>query len=615
MICNAYHIYTHALSLSLLAYVLMTFVSSPAILTVVSVPLIPVDVRPCVHPVSDVDGDNTTFVVPSQESNNVFPNMLSPERSQNPQQSRASPPQLPPLAKRIPRPLTFYNETLIDNYRWMHYINDDPDVESYIQAESEYTAAWITQSGVEALQKQLDQEISQIRNSIARQPQRGSLSSESWNDVHSDNLEQQTQEDPSSSHSHSQSDAKKPRVEHLERTQFWDVDGWRYWMDGTVGEYGVFKRRPVPLNAYRRAMEDTQHTYMSSQDVVEPDSDSEIGQQSRLLHSRLFFTLPSGSRDALRDRVKDADEDQRRGGKVTTIGGCSFNSNISASSIEVVLDINRLAKKVKRKGGAGQFSFGTIEIQPKNTSLRHSLDPQVLQDDSSSDDGGWGSKATFAAYTYDTSGEEQYHIRIMPLSSTSSSGSAPATLTSTFSALTLASECERHSSPTEFDFDNWYETQDQGRSIFTQDGKLLKDAGPVTQWVKLGQELFLYFIRLDSKGLSREVWRAKVDSLDATEDGENIPAWRRATKGKPRKRPQYPPKLVPEMVMRENDEANILSVSLTSDGRFLLIEVKLVSQPTTEFFFVHVQLCMFWIMSILSLTSSMPYAIHSNKKK
>ncbi|KAG0279477.1 hypothetical protein BGZ95_001123 [Linnemannia exigua] len=477
------------------------------------------------------------------------------------------PPKLPPLAKRIPRPLTLHNETFIDYYRWMHYIGQDPDVESYIQAESEYTSAWIEQSGIETLQKQLDLEVSQIQSSMARQPKRGHsfLSKPSITASAGDS----TQSNSGSSSSHIDA---KPKVEQLERTQFWDIDRWRYWLDKTVGDYGVFKRRPIPQDAYQERMETSRRTYMSAQPISESALYHEAGLLSQSFPSQSPFAIPS--RPVVRGKKKalgvdmDTNEDMKHKDKVEAIGGCSSERNVSASDVQVVLDINRLVKREKRKGGAGQFSFGSIEIQPQHTSLNpmHSF-----QQGASKTVGGGAGKEIFLAYTYDVLGDERYHIRVMPLPSTISSKPDPSTLFSTLCALSLTSESERRPSPAAFDFDNWCETLDQGRPIMTLDGNVLKDAGPETRWVKLGQDLFLYFTRLDPKGLQREVWRVMIDS-SGTAGNDIWPNPEQHNKTKPRDRPRHPPKLVPELVMRENDERNVLSISQTNDGRFVLIE-------------------------------------------
>ncbi|KAF9288050.1 hypothetical protein BGZ88_008349 [Linnemannia elongata] len=502
-------------------------------------------------PESDTRSDRSRPLLnPIQQS--VFSTPSSPTLAHKPQKP-SRPPKLPHLAKRIPRPITLYNETLIDYYHWMHYLDQDPDVETYIQAESEYTAAWIAQSGIEGLQKQLNLEVSQIKASMAAQPKRGDRPSL---DASDDDL-MQTSDGPSGS----RSDMKKPNVEHLERTRFWDVDRWRYWLDGTVGDYGVYKRRPISANAYQKTMELARQTYMMPRPAPELSPDREPGSFSQSSPSQFRFAIPSRPDGRGKDKNKD---------KVKTVGGCSFEANVSASDVQIVLDVNRLAKKVKRKGGAGQFLFGAIEIQPQHTSLKH--DRSVHHNPDSTAGGGTSSE-TFLAYTYDVSGDERYHIRIMPLPSVSSSGPTPSTCLSRRSALSLASECERQPSPAEFDFDHWCERLDQGRPIMTLEGNVLKDAGPETRWVKLGQELFLYFTRLDSKGLSREVWRVRVDSLDAAGSGfDDSQDMDQGSMDRSKAKPRQPPKLTPELVMREKDERNVLLISQTNDGRYLLIE-------------------------------------------
>lgn len=447
----------------------------------------------------------------------------------------------------------------------MHYLDQDPDVEAYIQAESEYTAAWIAQSGIEGLQKQLDLEVSQIKTSMAGQPKRsGRPSLDASNDVTVDDL-MQTSDGSSGSRS-----VVKPKVEHLERTRFWDVDRYRYWLDETVGDNGVYKRRPIPANAYQRTMDLARRTYMTPRPAPESGSDREPRSLSQSSPSQFRFTIPSRPDGRGKDKAMDTDRDKIKD-KVEIIGGCSFEAKVSASDVQIVLDVNRLAKRLKRKGGAGQFYFGAVEIQPQHTSLKHD---GCVHYNPNGTVRGRTSTETFLAYTYDVSGDERYHIRIMPLPSASSSGPAPSTRSSRKSALSLASECERQPSPAEFDFDNWCETLDQGRPIMTLEGNVLKDAGAETRWVKLGQELFLYFTRLDPKGLSREVWRVRIDSLDAAGSGVDCGLdMDQDNMDHPKTKPRQPPKLTPELVMREKDERNELLISQTNDGRYLLIEV------------------------------------------
>ncbi|KAF9125262.1 hypothetical protein BGW39_007527 [Mortierella sp. 14UC] len=513
----------------------------------------------------NVGGDSPS-VTPVQRSDNLLSAPSSSASTDEPRRPHA-PPKLPPLAKRIPRPLTLHNETLIDNYRWMHYLGQDPDVETYIQAESEYTSAWIAQSGIQSLQKQLDLEASRIESSMARQPKRGGpLHSDSPIDA---SVGDSTQADsgPSSSRIY-----KDPKVEQLERTQFWDVDRWRYWQDKTVGDYGVFKRRPIPSDAYQPGMEYARRAYMSPQPVLKSNLVHEADMLSQSMSSQLPVITPPNPVVHGKNKAPSVDmgtsNDRNHQDKVEAVGGCSFEPNVSTSDMQLFLDVNRLATKEKRKGGAGRFSFGTIEVQPQHTSVRlvHSLQHGA----NNTVVGGAGKEALFA-YTYDVSGDERYHVRIMPLPSFTSSESVPSTQSSTLSALSLASECERGSSPVAFDCDSWCETLDQGRPIVTLDGNVLKDAGPETRWVKLGQDLFLYFTRLDPKGLPREVWRVKVDSSDAPDNGARL-NFEQDSKKEPWNNPRHPPKLVPELVMRENDERNVFSISQTNDMRFLLIE-------------------------------------------
>ncbi|KAF9964266.1 hypothetical protein BGZ70_006696 [Mortierella alpina] len=421
-------------------------------------------------------------------------------------------PQLPPQAKRIPRPMTLHNETLIDNYRWMHHIDRDPDVQKYIRKESEYTAAWVQQSGVAVIQKQLENEMQQIQNAMYRQ---ASYSS------HSDGLAD------GENGSSTIKPRSKPRVERLEDTQFWDIDRWRYWLDTSVGDYGVYKRRPILTDQYQHKGEERRRSYMSSTSSA---GDSPSAQNP--LHD--VFSLP-----------------QHSTGKTVYSGGCLAER--LPTSVQVVLDINRLVKKHGRKDEAGQFSFGSIEIQPKATALK--LDMKNRSKDSarglaenSEGDGKRSqedpsSEALFMAYSYDLSGDERYRIHIRPLAS-----------------LSLPEDEESPSSQTD-SRDSAHSSVNLQDKLVSINGVVVKNAGPEMRWAKLSGSLYLYFTRLDPKGLAREVWRVKVQSLEGEgiEAGGSLEEVVRQT-------------YEPEMVMQEKDERNVLGVTFTNDQRFLLIQ-------------------------------------------
>ncbi|KAF9179408.1 hypothetical protein BGZ51_003590 [Haplosporangium sp. Z 767] len=480
---------------------------------------------------------DATLVSPSSESPLSLP-------SSSPSSEPRKVPKLPPRAKRIPRPLTLYNETLIDYYRWMHHIDLDPDVRTYIHQESEYTAAWIKQSGIEALQEQLENEMSQIRQATTRQRQTPSsslLADES--PVSGNSKAQGVKEDKNKK-------TKKPRVERLEGTQFWDLDRWRYWLDESEGDYGVYKRRPIPRDAYQFKMEEKQKLHRS---LFTPVSDTApLQQQQQHLTTSASTTTNDGS-----DKL--------------VFVGCSA-ALVSDPKVELVLDINWLARKQKHKRDAGQFLFGSIEIQPQNTFLERGTDTR--QQYSGSGDSDNASSATYVAYTYDVSGNERYRIRIMVLDSPDK----------TFRNLTdglniptsLSLECDRQPQPPSsatYDVNNRCETMEQGWELTVRGGTILKDAGPAMRWVKLEQSLYLYFTRLDSKGLPREVWRIKVATLETGDGSKEEDAWRQQ-------------KFEPELVMREKDERNVLSVSLTNDQQYLLIES--AGQSTSSVYFLSI---------------------------
>ncbi|KAF9098967.1 hypothetical protein BGX27_000700 [Mortierella sp. AM989] len=459
------------------------------------------------QPIQGTSSPNSVFT--SSNSNPPFP-IFDGSNNKDGEHHRHStgiakphnPPRLPPKAKRIPRPLTLYNETLIDNYRWMHQIDHDPDVEAYIHAESEYTTAWVKQSGIEALQSQLEKEIYQIKAAM-------------------DNLAR-NDEDTREGHY-----IDKPRSLRLEGTRFWDLDRWRYWFDESVGSYGVYMRRPVPNDRNGRAILERGKSYMPQ------TSDYSKWQQFR-------FDFPSiqNTVDSKPPKV---------------VGGCSVESS-SVSEIQLVLDVNKIAKKHKRKRAPEEFNFGSIEIQPIHTFLdQDTVSPPDGSVDSSNKP---KMKSTYAAYTFDTSGDEKYNIRIK----------------------TLSPDYQKSDIEQLEDYD--MEDEDQ---VVGFKGAIIKDAGPETRFVRLGRSLYLYFTRLDKKGLSREVWRVKVDSLD-DEDASFKHQHNGEATNKSRFFKAHKPKYEPEMILRERDERNILAISETSDKRFMLIESTGQTNSYTFFF-------------------------------
>ncbi|KAF9275518.1 hypothetical protein BGZ68_010743, partial [Mortierella alpina] len=396
------------------------------------------------------------------------PSPSSMSTSSSPSKPRRHP-QLPPQAKRIPRPLTLYNETLIDNYRWMHHIDRDPDVQKYIQKESEYTAAWVHQSGVGTIQMQLENEMQQIRNAMYRQaPQNVPLDGLVEGEGDFSTMKPRS----------------KPRVERLEGTQFWDVDRWRYWLDTSMGDYGVIKRRTILRDQYEHTREARRRSYMSL--ITSASAAGDSPSTGNLLQN-VFSSPPSSTAETVYS------------------GGCSAER--SPTSVQVVLDINRLAKKYGRKDQTSRFSFGSIEVQPKSTALE--LDEVNFYNDRAreytrynrgEEEGGSdrdpSSEQLFFAYTYDISGDERYRIRIQPLTS-----------------LSLPEDQDSPTLQTDSNDSAQSSTALEDRSV-SINGVAIKDAGTEMRWAKLSGSLYLYFTRLDPKGLAREVWRVKVNSLE-----------------------------------------------------------------------------------------------------
>ncbi|KAF9350005.1 hypothetical protein BGX26_011761 [Mortierella sp. AD094] len=340
------------------------------------------------------------------------------------------PPKLPPKAKRIPRPLTLYNETLIDNYRWMHQIQQDPDVVAYINTESKYSSSWIEQSGVAALQEQLEKETSQIRNAMDSQ-----------------------------------------------KSTYLDVDRWRYWLDESVGSYGVYMRRSISKDVYDQAAFERRQSYMPSQ----------IFDYSN--RHQTTFSPPSDQGASVSSSIK-------------VVGGCSTESS-PTSEIQRVLDINRIAKK--------HFIVRLSRTEYRTISESHARK--------------WPSASAYETYL---------------------------------------------------------EIEDQAIEIA---GAIVKDAGPETRFVRVGRSLYLYFTRLDGKGLSREVWRVKIESLDDEDpNSEDVCKQDEIETNKHELAKDNKPKYEPEMVLREKDERNVLTISETSDQRFLLIESAGQTNSHTYFF-------------------------------
>ncbi|KAF9437152.1 hypothetical protein BGZ76_001814 [Entomortierella beljakovae] len=419
--------------------------------------------------------------------------------------STLSPPP-PSKAKRIPRPLTLYNETLVDNYRWMHEIESDPDVTAYIKSESDYTSAWIKESGVESLKVQLDREMANILGAMESQ-------------FFSGEGEELGEEEESR---HNLLARKPKKIERLEGTQFWDLDRWRYWLDETDSDFGILKRRPIPRGVIDDGITKRRVSYM---------------QQNG-------FKYPSQSPDSLnRDPAKSG----MTGGKtIKIVGGCTKETPTD-TNIQLILDINRIAKKQKKKRPTGEFSFGTLEVQPFLTYLDHGNEVNSMLEEINDYSKFAKSSPVYAAYTFDTSGNERYHIRIITM-------------------------------PEDEDLKERQDDEDEEMAVQIG-GSVVKDAGPDTRFIKIGTSLYLYFTRLDKKGLSREVWRVKVDSL---EDEGLVPNNEVETeKGKKMRRDSL---YEPEMVLREDDERNVLTVTESNDQRFLLITSAGQTTSYTYFF-------------------------------
>ncbi|KAF9586028.1 hypothetical protein BGW38_010300 [Lunasporangiospora selenospora] len=411
-------------------------------------------------------------------------------------------PVLPSPAKRIPRPLTLYNETIVDQYHWMHQLSEDPDVLSYIEEERKYTKAWIKQSGIKKLQKQLNWEIASIQEQSGR-----------INSLELDEDEMSTE--PHAAYQWS-FDRKKPRPVQLEGTQFWDLDRWRYWLDSSTGDFGVYKRRHLPRVAQLWDM-------MDSGEPLEDD-----------------VAVTTGA------RMPEVDS-SRRTTRPKFVGGCGRvptklqdnpNPGNLGSGVEVILDVDRLAKSLKKQYPDSKFfAFGSIEIQPKYTVLGKSDQGGEEDENHSSDENLYrvesvmqGGKPVqlFMAFTFDLSGDERYTIRIAKLGDEDKS----------------------------LQNDEW-------------DSELVLDnAGPDTVWVKHGRSLYLYYTKIDDKGEPREVWRVKVASRSG-------------------KLGTTPGNLsVPECVMAERNARNVVAIRRTSDSRFVLIESS--DQVSSHTFFLSV---------------------------
>ncbi|KAG0318276.1 hypothetical protein BG000_004294 [Podila horticola] len=452
-----------------------------------------------------------SFSPSSSSSHQSSSSSFTTERSDGSQWTLAKPkkvprPQLPKPAKRIPRPITLYNETLIDNYRWMHQIDKDPDVRAYIDAEAEYTKAWVHHSGIEKLQKQLEKEMQQIKNAMVTVSFLDDLDDE--NDLEKGH-EQASSNDSSEI-------LNKPPKKRLEGTQFWDLDSWRYWLESTEGDYGVYKRRPIPENGYLRAMQQKRAEYM-------PSPAFDYGQSIMNTHAQASDEYFGGCSNGAQ-----------------TVQGL-YASDVPIS-VQAVLDINHIAKEQKQHGDQGEFSFGSIEIQPRYTFLRRSIPSEdgTLERPEEPD-------YTFVAYTFDTSGDERYKVKI-----TSIANAPP----------------KHYNGPNVDDGANTMKG-----CLITGSGSLgsaLDNAGPETRWLKIGRSLYLYFTKLDTKGLPREVWRVLVESFDTNQDQHQG-----FTCGED--------ELKPELVMREEDEQHVLALSQTNDHRYMLIESN--GQTTSRTYF------------------------------
>jgi len=448
----------------------------------------------------------------------------------------------------------------------MHQLGQDPDVAAYIQAETDYTNQWIERSGVASLQNQLEWEMRQIQRSIDLQ-RRCPVSAADQKD-----------DDP----------PLDLNRECLETSEFWELDHWRYWLDASVGEYGVYKRRPALMATtdswqieadYFARMDSLRRQYMTSPPYVDPlfDVDEGLpGNEMKIREMKRKYYCP--------DQLPQ--EHQYDQGVPETNTQCR-----PQPKAEVVLDVNRLAKRVKKVEPTGQFSFGAIEIQPYHTILHSTNTNGTLGN------GGGIYRPPLVAYSYDVTGNERYHIRITTVphkapkrghsktnnhleqdhelgngaQATSSDllNESPPLQSAAYapppSALLLQDDNEdAHGDKTHCNYETWD----------------IKDTGPETRWVRLGSSLYLYYIKLDRKGLPREVWRVKVVTYHSeVENQAGAPSMPTdCSIDTEQALPHQEPKS--ELVMRENDERNVLSLSLTNDQQFVIIEViRIYRQP------------------------------------
>ncbi|KAG0263445.1 hypothetical protein DFQ27_001774 [Actinomortierella ambigua] len=467
--------------------------------------------------------DSTVFSTPSIDDIPLVP---------SPCKDRYESVPLPPRAKRIPRPLTLHGQTTIDNYHWMHEIEQDPDVTKYIRAETNYTTRWFENSHIKQLFDQIEHEQQSIKTSIAKLDY---IRDETPAGLANPIVESET------TFLFQSQDGKgrqtlAPRGQRLEGTQYWDVDTWRYWLDVSKGEYGVFLRRRVPLQPKQYEHE----------------------------HSRLMLKqAATGTGDM------SADFDLQAPLAIPA------PEPPSKPIIQIVLDVNKLQRRRERQGMAGQFSFGMLEIQPRSTVLQP-------RDGNTSVSASLALPDTImAAYSYDVTGNERYHIHIMSLAedprrdrnkartmSEHAHGRQedPPLPVSTHDGDDDEVDEEEVEEKAHHDYEHWGHPENP--SIPGFQSFMLSNAGVGSRWARIGDSLFLYYTQVDPKGLQREVWRVCVQSID------------------PKSGQVVYDKLMPELVMREEDQRLFLGLTQTNDLQYLLIES--TGQATSHTYFLDV---------------------------
>ncbi|KAG0235496.1 hypothetical protein BGW41_000741 [Actinomortierella wolfii] len=436
---------------------------------------------------------------------------------------RYQPVPLPPRAKRIPRPLTLHNQTTIDHYRWMHDIDTDPDVFKYIHAESNYTNDWLENSQTKKLVHQIGREQEAIAKSIAKQ---GYIRGVTPTGFSSSAVDSEPTVLFQWYGARRRQQNQVPINKGVEGTRFWDVDAWRYWRDDSDANRDVYLRRKVPLKPKQLEQE-----------------------MAKLAHTHVAPMTLDKSHDPERFEASTVLEEN------------------SKPVIQVVLDVTKLQHERVRKGNGGQFSFGMLEIQPHATVLqpRDGNITEPLNYDPAD--------TILAAYSFDDTGNERYNIRIMSLTEMPRDGYMNAhnmddgvdEQGDEFPIKTRGHEEDKKESMDQYDHGNG---QPEEPSALGPHAFKLDNAGIGSRWVRIGDSLFLYYTQLDHKGIQREVWRVRVQSIDS-DSGRVVFA-----------KPQ------PELVMREDDPMLYLGITQTNDLQYLLIES--VGQTTSHVYFLDI---------------------------